>query len=115
MMNREQILATDTVRTEAVAVPEWGGTFHVRGMSVVEMARFHRAMDAEDAAAQSPARVGVRLLIACVCDDQGRPVFRPEDAEALERQGGALIDRLCVVANRVNGIGPEAREAAEKK
>jgi hypothetical protein len=113
-MNREEILKTKTVKTESVDVPEWGGTLFVHSLNGLERVKFFDRDVAEKLGEESPARMGIMLLIHCLRDEQGQHIFLPEDAAQLEEQDGQLVNRLCAIANRVNGIGQDAADAAKK-
>lgn len=115
-MTREEILAGSPTRSEAIDVPEWGGgPFTIRALNCIDRVRFFDAEEAERLKAESPARLGVLLLIACLLDAQGQRVFNPDDAPAIEKMDGGLINRLCTTVNKVNAVGSKARAAAEKK
>jgi hypothetical protein len=111
-VNRESILSAKTIQTEAVEVPEYGGTVYLRGLNAADRVAFFDSIDQET---ESPTRIGCKLIARCMVDADGTRLLTDDDAAALEAQDGKLIDRLANAANKVNGIGTEAEAAAAKK
>jgi hypothetical protein len=112
-MTREQILASTTIQSEAVDVPKWGGTVYLKTLNSAQRVEFFGLVEPIK---DNPTKVGMLLVVHCLFDDQGHRILQPEDADSLlENQSGELMNRLCAIANRLNGIGDGAAEKAEKK
>lgn len=55
-----------------------------------------------------------RLVVATAIDDAGALVFTEDDVVNLQRLPSGVLNTLAGVAARLNGIGPQALEDAEK-
>jgi hypothetical protein len=108
-MDRESMLAVRP-KTEPLDVPEWGGTVYVRQLNGAELVAW------SEASTDAPtAEKGTGLLVRCLVDAAGVRLFKEEDAAALVELPGGLVNRLCGVANDVNGLTEKAKASAEKK
>lgn len=109
LLGRDAILAAEDLPHVDVAVPEWGGTVRVRAMTGAERDAFSEQLrDAEGK--QYP----IRLVAACAVDEAGKKIFWPQDVAELERKSAVALDRVATAAQRLNGVGQAAVEAAEK-
>lgn len=114
---KEEILALADDQRQPVEVPEWGKTLYVRVMS----ARARDAWQADmaergkkgDGAVMENARA--RFIALTVVDQDGKPVFSLEDAEALGEKSAKAIDRLFNAATALNKLDPASAESLEKK
>ncbi|WP_131224915.1 hypothetical protein [Achromobacter marplatensis] len=55
-----------------------------------------------------------RLVVATAVDEAGALVFTEEDIANLRRMPAGILNSLAGAAARLNGIGPQALEEAEK-
>ncbi len=116
MLTKEMILAASDLKTEDVAVPEWGGTVRVSEMSGEGYADYlSHAFPENDSQKAVSARRFAAVVVACtVVDEAGARLFSIEDVEALAKKSRKALDRVFEVANRLNLLTPSAREEAEK-
>lgn len=114
MLTRDQILSSNDLPSEPVAVPEWGGTVHVRTMSGTDRDAFEQSMlDARTKGEPNLINIRARLAVKTVANADGERLFSDQDAEALGRKSARALDRVFAVAQRLNGIGEkEAKELA---
>lgn len=111
MLSKEAILSAHDIRTEDVAIPEWGGNVRIAVMSGLARDKFVELQgDGKSAFSEFQAR----LLVSTVVDGSGLPLFADADIEALRGKSKAVLDRLMAVAMRINSLGPDAAEEAEK-
>jgi hypothetical protein len=105
--------AADRDRT-VVNVKEWDTTVYVAPMSGLQRSRWaDKAFDDDGKIKQDIAR-GM-LLVHCLEDETGNPIFTPEDAERIEQKNGEVLARLFAIAKKLNGLGSDEVDAAEKK
>jgi hypothetical protein len=116
---RNIILAAPDLKREAVEVPEWVTpegqpvTVWVSMMSGAARSEWSAAaFDEEGNVINRSLRS--RLLVHCLVDDGGTPIFSAEDVEVLEKKNGAVLTRLFDHAKRLNGLGGDAVDDAEK-
>lgn len=113
MSLREDILALSDLKSESVAVPEWGGiSVTVREMSLRRYLEWHRlAYDAESKPTENHRGL---LLAFTLTDADGNLIFTPEDAAALEARNADATINLLGVAKRINGMTDRQAKADEK-
>ena len=114
LLNKEQILSAEDLKTEDVDVPEWGGTVNVTTMNglardAYDQVSYPGVMEGDPAFDWENFRA--RLVSFCLVDESGERMFvDPEEVLALGRKSSAAIDRCFQVAKRLNAIGGEAIE-----
>jgi hypothetical protein len=114
ILNRQSILtASIVIPSKEVAVPEWGGSVLVRGLTAGERDSFELDLR-RDADEGRPRNVRGRLVSLCAVDSDGDRLFTDDDAEALSRLHARPVDRLFAVAARLSGLGPEDVKELEK-
>lgn len=107
LLGREDILQADDILTEDVAVPEWGGTVRVRGLTGAERDGF----EADSVRGKGKntsvnlANLRARLVALAVVDEHGNRLFGPADVAALGRKSAAALTRVYEVATRLSGLG----------
>ena len=112
LLNRQSILEAADLATEDVKVPEWGGSVRVKSMTGLERSSWAKLCEGDDGSFDVK-RYPASLVVACCVDEQGAPIFAAADMPALMAKHGGAIQRVQAVAERLNGLGGEAREAAK--
>jgi len=107
VVGRDALLGAP-LRTEEVPLPELGnGTVaRVRMMSAAQREQWEAAAFERDGDTIRGKRGQMRayLVIFGVVDEHGAPLFGPEDLESVNRMPAAVVDRLAVAVNRLNGF-----------
>lgn len=117
MLTKEQILGAEDFVREVVHVKEWGGDVVVSGMSGAERDDF----DAEVSALVKQDRAAffrnarARLLVRCLVDEQGNRLFTIDDVAALGKRNSAVLERLAMIAQRLNYMTDESMEELKGK
>lgn len=113
LLTKEQILASLDLTTETVPVKEWGGDVAVRAMTGTERDSFGASLrDAKGNVNLENYRA--KLLVRCIVDADGNPVFTEVEITALGNKSSAALARVFSVAERLNDMKPDALESAEK-
>lgn len=115
LLTCEQILGADDLPYEDVPCPEWGGTVRVRRLG----ARARRALEKKMGELNKNEEVGdldsrTLLVGACLCDEDGKPLFTPDQFAALALKSHTVIVRLAEVCLWVNCLGAEEDDAEKK-
>ena len=112
-LGRDAILAAKSLRTEEVAVPEWGGTVLVRELSGRERDEWEASLAVMRGKTMVPdvANIRAKLAARTIVGDDGEPVFTQQDVAALGELSAAALDRVFDVASRLSGLNPEDVEA----
>ena len=115
-LGRDAILAAKSLRTEEVAVPEWGGTVLVRELSGRERDEWEASLAVMRGKTMVPdvANIRAKLAARTIVGDDGEPVFTQQDVAALGELSAAALDRVFDVASRLSGLNPEDVEAMTK-
>ena len=93
---KDQILASQDRKLEAVVVPEWGVTVYVPLLTLG---------DAE--ALQKIKNDHCKLAAFIIRDEQGHRVFTDEEAEALREKSLGAFNRILNAYNKLNGNGED--------
>ena len=117
MTQKADIFAAADKVVEAVAIPEWNATLHVRNFSGRLRDKLDRFISARcDASGKlvDPSGVKVMTVICGACDMDGLPIFTEADAEALADKSDAAISRLFQAIQRLNRLGGVAMDGEKK-
>jgi hypothetical protein len=108
-LNRSQILEANDMMTEIVAVPEWGGEVIVSGMTGAARDAWEQSLVVADGgkARTNMENIRARLVAATVVDESGNRLFDDKDVVMLGRKSSAALERVCKVAQRLNGLTNE--------
>lgn len=114
IIGRDSILAAADLKTETVTVPEWGGDVIVSCLSAYDRDAFEASMIGNG---EKPdlTNLRARLVARCIVDESGDRTFSDEDITALGKKSASAINKLFVVAQRINGMEAGAVDAAAKK
>jgi hypothetical protein len=101
-LSKEQILAADDMGLLEVAVPEWGGSVHIRVMTVGErdsyenewMVNKHKGVD----------NFRSKFLQRVLCDESGSLLFTADEVSSLANKSARAITRLWNAAMSHNAL-----------
>lgn len=101
------------LRYEDVEVPEWGGTVRIQQMSALESMEFSE--EAAELKKKHNRSVGLYLmLVYSARDEQGQRIFTVDDIPVLMEKGIDVLNRLQMIALRLNRSGVEEKEVLKK-
>lgn len=118
---REQILATETgCATEAVMVPAWGQTVHVKELSASDQDALEMSFSDERDKAKEEGKaykpnVRAKTIVACVCDATGQPIFQAIDEAMIGNMAVHKLEGLLTVIDRLNRLSESHKKKLEKK
>ncbi len=104
-LTRDEMLSAP-LPFEDVEVPELGGAVRLQALGLKEFLDLHEKCTGGEFTAH--------LVAACARDADGKPLFQPADAAALEKQNALVVLRLARTAKRLCGLSSEAAEAEKK-
>jgi hypothetical protein len=113
LLTRDQILSAQDLQSQDVPVPEWGGTVRIRMMSGLARDAFTESLVGTDGKVDGKA-YRLKLIAACVIGEDGAPVFRVADVEALGAKSAVALDRVFDACDKLNAPTAQAVDAAEK-
>src|SRR5690242_16498434 len=104
LLKRDQILASEDLKTQVVPVPEWGGDVIVRALRGIERDAYESSFVPEgDKEKFDSTNMRAKLVSRCCVDEQGNRLFSDEDALALGQKNAAALDRIFDVAQALSG------------
>lgn len=117
ILNRAAILAANDLATVTVDVSEWGGAVIIRSMTGAQRDAYETSLMTKDASGRytiDTENMRAKLVIFTAVDETGTPLFTLDDLPALASKSAAVIERLFVAAQRINGLSKDAVADAEK-
>lgn len=117
ILSKDEILAADDLKREAVAVPEWGEDAGVYVSTVTADARdeLEAAMFAPGVApADRLKRFRARIASLTIVDAAGARLFSEAEVEQLGRKSARALQRVVRVAERLNGFSASEVEEIAK-
>ncbi|ARK50036.1 hypothetical protein [Burkholderia pseudomallei] len=117
ILNRAAILAANDLTTVTVDVSEWGGAAIIRSMTGAQRDAYETSLMTKDAAGRysvDTENMRAKLVIFTAVDETGTLLFTLDDLPALAGKNAAVIERLFVAAQRINGLSKDAVADAEK-
>lgn len=105
-IKKEDALKAQDLGREIVNVPEWGGEIELRGLSGTERDAFEASVVDRDGdkASVKLDNLRAKLLVRCIYDEEGNRMFSDAEAVELGKKSGAVLARLCEVAQRLSGL-----------
>lgn len=112
VLSREAILGAADITTRSVNVPEWGGTVLVGTMSGAARDEWEQSLVIKrgNKTEANLANIRARLVAATVVDEDGKRLFSDADIEALGHKSSSALERVCKVAQGLNGLGDSELE-----
>lgn len=118
-LTREQILSAPDTTTREVDVPEWGGRVLVKSLTSKERAQYEESIMITRGKGRKRERdvdlltAREQLVVRCVVDPDGNPLFEPGDVIALGKKSGAAMSRVSEVAMQLAGLSETDLEELE--
>lgn len=109
LLDRKTIFGAADIKTQDVAVPEWGGSVRVRQMTVAERNEFVRKSSEIGASG-----IGSWLVATLAVNADGTPMFTADDITELEKKNFRNLDLVAKAIMQVNSLGEPEVEAAAK-
>ena len=103
MLSKEQILSNVNLKTETINVAEWGGDIIVSEMNGAGRDSFEQAITEKDKNGKL-INPRAKLIAATVVDESGAFIFSQDDLSSIGKLSYKVIDRICEVAQRLNGM-----------
>lgn len=116
MLSVEAIKAAKDIRVERVDIPEWGGHVFVRMLPAEERDAWEteitirRGSDIQ----MDTRNVRARFAVRVVCDQDGKPLFGPDDAGLLGGKSAAALDRIFEAGSKLNRFSKQDADALVK-
>lgn len=118
ILSKADILGSNDLATEAVDVPEWGGAVIIRAMTGTQRDAYEASLmkrGATGAYEVDTVNMRAKLVANTAVDESGALLFDPSaDLSTLAGKSAAALERLFVVAQRINGLAQSSTADAEK-
>jgi hypothetical protein len=105
-LSREAFLRPAKVNVVEVPVPELGGSVYVKGMTAKDRSRFETQFQLSSGKSNTRKlkEIRERLVIACLCDEEGVLLLQDSDVDAVGAQPAAVVERIVDAAQKVCGM-----------
>lgn len=109
ILSRDAILGASDIPRETVAVPEWGGSVIVQGLTGTERDALEAAMLEQKGKDQrvNLANFRAKLIARSIVDESGTRLFSDADAVQLGRKSAVALQRVFKVAQQLSGLAPD--------
>lgn len=116
LLNKDAIKSSADLKSEVLAVPEWGGEVKVRGMTGTERDAFEASMFVGDGKERKMNldNMRARIVVLCCVDENGDRIFENGDVGWLGNKSGSALDRVYDVARRLSGMTEKDVKELEK-
>jgi hypothetical protein len=120
ILGRDDILQSDDLETETVAVPEWGGSVIVRALAGVERDAYESEIfEAPKIPGAAPEfnlqNLRAKLASRTIVDEDGKRLFNDADVVSLGLKSAAALDRVFSVAQRLSRLtNQDIKELSEQ-
>ena len=112
MLNKEQILRAEDLKTTTVNVPEWGGKVKIKTLTGAERDDFEQSIlrggkiDAHN--------IRAKLCARCIVNEKNERLFSDAEIVALGNKSAIALDRVFVAAQKLNGLTNDEVEELAK-
>ena len=116
ILNKDQILAADDLKSQQVATPEWGGEVIVKTLTGEERDSLEAAIVSSNgkSVVQNRENIRAKLLVRSLVDEHGQRLFTDTEVSALGRKSGKVLDRLFDIATDLSKVTPSDVEELAK-
>lgn len=118
ILSKADIFGSADLATETVEVPEWGGAVIIRTMTGTQRDAYEASLmkrGPNGAYEVDTVNMRAKLIAYTAVDEAGALLFDPgSDLATLNGKSAAAIERLFVIAQRLNGLAPSSTADAEK-
>ncbi|GLQ31665.1 hypothetical protein [Litoribrevibacter albus] len=109
-----KILAANDLKTEEMAVEEWGVTLVLHEFNAAKRGIIASMYRDEELVTKTPYLLMAKTLVLGVSDQNGDDVFSDEAINQVLEKNPQVIERIYDRINKLNGIGPANEEELEK-
>lgn len=106
LLNREALLTKRELKTETVAIPEWGGEVIVRQLTAKERDDYEQAFITTKGknVQQNMRNMRAELCVRSIVNEQGERLLQNADAAAFGQHPADVIDRIFAAAAHLSGM-----------
>lgn len=120
-LTKNQILEAKDITFEDVEVPEWNGMIRIKCMTGSErdsyesaLYEFHPSTDGKGRVKLNRDDLRAKLLARTIVNEKFERLFSDIEVKKLGEKSAEVLDRLFAIAQRLNGLGKEELDNAEK-
>ncbi len=109
-LTKQQILAAVDLPSEDVAVPEWGGTVKVRGLTGTGRSEYQAGLvqvGADGEREITLRNADVRLAALAMVDESGAQMFSADEVDTLGQKSARALARVVEVAQKLSALSAQ--------
>jgi hypothetical protein len=110
ILGRDDILNSEDLRSEAVDVPEWGGSVLVRALTGAERDAYESSIFTSKGGLSREydlQNIRAKLAARTIIGEDGKRLFTDADIVGLGLKSAAALDRVFTVAQRLSRLTAE--------
>ena len=107
--NRQAILDLNDIERRTIPVPQWNCAIAVRSITALERDQIEQSMQQGKGKNRSVnlSNLRAKLVVAACEDDDGTPLFKPEDIPALSRKNAGALEPLVDAIMEMSGFSSD--------
>lgn len=111
-LGRDAILAARDIEVREVFIEEWDTHVRVRGLNARERDDYEASIMTGKGKNRDVLTRNMRakLIVRCVVDEAGKPIFGERDVEALGEKSAAALEKIFDVARELSGLAENDME-----
>lgn len=116
ILTKDDILDCNDLESIEIEVPEWGGSVIVSTMTGTARDNYESSIIKMVAGKAETDLYNIRakLLASCLVDAEGNRLFDDDDIERLGMKSSAALERIFIVAQKLNAVTDEDIEEMAK-
>ncbi|MBG1252201.1 hypothetical protein [Burkholderia pseudomallei] len=117
ILSKADIFAAQDLKTETVDVSEWGGAVIICTMTGAQRDSYEQSLmkrGDDGKYTVDTENMRAKLVVYTAVDEQGNALFTADDLTALAGKNAAVIERLALAAQRLNGLSRDSVDDAKK-
>lgn len=108
LLNKNQILTAQDLKTVDVSVPEWGGEVRVKTLTGTERDQYEAdSVKIKGNRREMTGNLRARLIAMCAVDENGQLMFTRADVMKLGQKSAPALERVFEAAANLNGMSED--------
>lgn len=104
MLNKEQILDSNDIKTQVVDIPEWDGQVTIKMLSALEKDTLENLIYPMNKTKKPIDNIRAAWCAFSIVDEKGKKLFSIVEIDALGQKSAAALDRIFTAALSLNKV-----------
>jgi len=108
-LTRQDCLSVNDLALKEYTVKAWDGVVYIKKMTAKDQIQFEDMSQGKDR-----KNIFSRLIVMCVCDENGNKLFTEADMDALNNKSASAVIELFTAISEINSVSQEDVEDLAK-